>query len=230
MTQKPLILLGVGPHVQEMAEIVERMNAVRPTWNLLGFITEDAKYSGADWNGYPVLGDISVLPQYPDAFFAPESEWYQLDRIPLGRFATLIDPSAFVSRSASIGRGCVIYPGAFIGCRARLDHFVFCLSGCTINHDNVLEERVMLTSRVTLAGSVYIEQRAYLGQGANVRQNIRIGRKSLVGMGAVVVKDVPPNCVVAGNPAHVISENNDTYRDGSGQGMGEFKRFQNSSE
>lgn len=32
----------------------------------------------------------------------------------------------------------------------------------------------------------------------------RLGENSVVGVGAVVLKDVPPDAVVAGNPAHII--------------------------
>jgi sugar O-acyltransferase (sialic acid O-acetyltransferase NeuD family) len=226
MTPQPLILLGLGPHVREMAEIVERINAVSPTWELLGYITEDSSLTGQDWNGYPVLGGPEAVKRYPGALFSPESEWHRLDAVPRERYATLIDPTTFVSRSAKIGRGCVVYPNGFIGFRAHLGDFVFCLGGCTINHDNVLGERVMLASRVTLAGGVTIAERAYLGQGCNVRQNLRIGTRCLVGMGSVVVKDVAPHTVVVGNPARPISQSNDTNRPGSGMGSGEFRRFQ----
>jgi sugar O-acyltransferase (sialic acid O-acetyltransferase NeuD family) len=223
---RPLILLGVGPHVREMAEIVERINQVSPTWQLLGFITEEAQLRDEDWNGYPLLGGPDAIDRYSDAYFALESEWWQIERLPLERCATLIDPSSFVSRSVQIGKGCLVYPGCFIGFRARLGDFVVCLGGSTINHDNVIGSRVMLASRVTLAGEVHVDERVYLGQGCNVRQKIRIGSHSLIGMGSVVVKDVPPGCVVVGNPARVISETNTTHRAGAGMGEGEYRRFQ----
>jgi sugar O-acyltransferase (sialic acid O-acetyltransferase NeuD family) len=223
---QPLIILGVGPHAREMAEIVERINLASATWELLGFITEEVEHAGEDWNGYPLLGDPSALERYPRAYYALESEWHRIESLPIERCATLVDPSCFVSRSVQIGRGCVVYPNCFLGYRARLGDFVFCLGGCTINHDNVLEDRVMLASRVTLAGEVHVETRCYLGQGSNVRQQLHIGSHSLVGMGAVVVKDVPPNCVVVGNPARVISADNTIHRAGAGMGEGEFLRFQ----
>lgn len=44
----------------------------------------------------------------------------------------------------------------------------------------------------------------YLGNGATIIGNIRVGNNVIVGAGAVVTKDVPDNCVVAGNPAQII--------------------------
>lgn len=70
----------------------------------------------------------------------------------------------------------------------------------------MIEDRVEITSGVNLAGYVHVEADCYLGQGCTCRQNIRIGRGSLIGMGSVVVKDVPPNSVMVGNPARKLRE------------------------
>lgn len=43
-----------------------------------------------------------------------------------------------------------------------------------------------------------------LGANVTIIGNITIGDNVVVGAGAVVVKDVPSNCVVVGNPAHVV--------------------------
>jgi acetyltransferase-like isoleucine patch superfamily enzyme len=63
-----------------------------------------------------------------------------------------------------------------------------------------------MASGVVLAGSVHVEGGCYLGQFCTVRQQVRIGRGSLVGMGAVVLRDVPPNSVMVGNPARRLRD------------------------
>ena len=204
---RELIICSVGCHAMEMAEIVERINRAAPTWTLLGFFSEKKrheKHRGMTLYGLPVLGTIEDLGRHPGAALAIGNEFR--DPLPIERAATLVDPSAFVSRSARLGRGCVIYPGCFIGHNARLGDRVFSLAGSVINHDDVLEDNVCLCSHVTLAGSVHVEAWAYLGQACAVRQNLRIGRGSLIGMGAVVVKDVPPGVVMAGNPARKLKD------------------------
>jgi sugar O-acyltransferase (sialic acid O-acetyltransferase NeuD family) len=203
---RDLIILGLGAHGPEMAEIVDRVNAVRETWNLLGFISPDGRKAGETVNGYPVLGTIEALDHHPDACVVPHGEVPERLSVPRQRLVSLIDPSSFVSRTAKIGAGCVLFPHCYVGLNARLHDFVFCLSGCIINHDDVIEERVLLTAGVTLAGYVHVEPDCYLGQGCNVRQYLRIGRGSQIGMGAVVVKDVPPNSVMVGNPARKLRD------------------------
>ena len=42
--------------------------------------------------------------------------------------------------------------------------------------------------------------------GARILGPVRIGNNVIIGANAVVVKDVPDNCIVAGVPAHIIKE------------------------
>ena len=202
---RDLVILGAGVHAGETAEIAERINQVKPTWNLLGFISPKPEQAGGDLNGYPILGGPDKVAELANACCVPEYSGRGI-AVPRERLVTLIDPSCFVSRTAQIGVGCVIYPHCYIGLNARIGDLVFCLSGCSINHDDVLEDLVVLASGVRLAGYVHVEPRCYLGQSCTVRQNIRIGSDSLIGMGAVVVKNVEPYSVMVGNPARKLRD------------------------
>ena len=44
----------------------------------------------------------------------------------------------------------------------------------------------------------------YIGTGAIIMNPVSIGDNVIIGAGSVVVKDIPSNCVVAGNPARII--------------------------
>jgi len=205
---RDLIILGAGVHAAEMAEIAERAAGAGGPWRVLGFAVPErrADLTGTTINRYPVLGTAEVVERYPDCWVVPDNEYGETISVPRERIASLVAPSAFVSRTARIGVGCVIYPHCFVGLHASVGDFVFMLAGAVVNHDDVLEERVVVCSGVTLAGGVHVEQGCYLGQGCTVRQNLRIGRDSLIGMGAVVTKDVEPGSVMAGNPARKLRQ------------------------
>jgi len=63
------------------------------------------------------------------------------------------------------------------------------------------------------AAPVVIEPNVWVAAGAMVLKGVRIGRNSVVAAGAVVISDVPPDSVVAGNPARVVKDLRDRVAD-----------------
>jgi NDP-sugar pyrophosphorylase family protein len=53
---------------------------------------------------------------------------------------------------------------------------------------------------------VTIGDDVWIGQGAVVLKGVKIGDRAIVGAHAVVTRDVPADCVVAGNPSRIIRE------------------------
>ena len=51
---------------------------------------------------------------------------------------------------------------------------------------------------------VVLKDNVWIGDSAIVCKGVTIGENSIIGAGAVVTKDVPPNCVFAGNPAKLV--------------------------
>ena len=76
------------------------------------------------------------------------------------------------------------------------------------DHSHGYEDPDIPISQQTLIskGPVIIEDQCWLGFGSEVLSGVHIGRHSVVAARAVVTKDVPPFCVVAGNPAKIIKQ------------------------
>jgi acetyltransferase-like isoleucine patch superfamily enzyme len=49
-----------------------------------------------------------------------------------------------------------------------------------------------------------VKKGASIGSGATILSKVTIGEGAIIGAGSVVTKDVPANCIVAGNPARVL--------------------------
>ena len=194
--QTDVILISSGIHGREMVEIIRRTGK----YNLLGIvrITETTEQISPD--GIPILGGLSVLSNYPDTAVMCDNEARYVSE----RLISLIDPTAFVHPSAVIGKGCVVYPNCFIGAEAVLGESCFLLTSAVVNHNCTLGNRVIMATGAHLAGSVKIDDNAYIGQDATIRQFTTVGKNALIGMGAVVVKPVPDNAVMVGNPAKLL--------------------------
>jgi acetyltransferase-like isoleucine patch superfamily enzyme len=80
------------------------------------------------------------------------------------------------------------------------------LTGCTIIAHDASTNFVLGKGRSIKSPQkrVIIEDNCFIGYHSIVLMGVTIGKGSIVGAGAVVTKDVPPNSVVAGNPARVI--------------------------
>jgi len=77
----------------------------------------------------------------------------------------------------------------------KIDDCVF------LAHNVEVGEAAFVIAGAEISGSVVIGKRAWISPEATVIQKVRIGDDALVGIGAVVVKDVDANTVVAGVPA-----------------------------
>lgn len=62
------------------------------------------------------------------------------------------------------------------------------------------------------AGRVTIGNNVFIGMNATILKGVRIGDNVIIGASSLVNKDVPSNCVVAGNPAKVICTIDEYYK------------------
>ena len=58
---------------------------------------------------------------------------------------------------------------------------------------------------------IVLEDNVWIGDSALVTKGVTIGKNSIVGAYSVVTKDVPANCIVAGNPARIVKELSDEH-------------------
>ncbi len=86
-------------------------------------------------------------------------------------------------------------------------------SGCLfmvsshVAHDCRLGDSVILANGAALAGHVMVESHAIIGGLAGVHQFVRVGESALCAAGAMVSKDAPPFCTVAGDRARLFGLN-----------------------
>ncbi len=87
-------------------------------------------------------------------------------------------------------------------------------------------DAVIFTHDMTrgLRTDTYIGERCFIGARSIIMPGICVGDGSIVGAGSVVTRDVPPGCIVAGNPAKVLRSGIRTTRGGCIKGAGYLAR------
>ena len=119
--------------------------------------------------------------------------------------ATIVDPTAVIASSVTIGEGSYVNSGAVIGGAARIGAFVFVNRSASIGHHVEIEDFASVGPGAVICGSVRIGRGAVVAAGAIVLENVQVGRNSVAAAGAVVRESVLDNCLVGGNPARVIA-------------------------
>jgi sugar O-acyltransferase, sialic acid O-acetyltransferase NeuD family len=210
---KDLIIFGASGFGREVAWVVERINAVQPTWNIIGFMDDADEIQGTQINGYTVLGKTADVIKYPEAYFVcavgssrvREKIVNNMKAInPDIKFGTIIDPTVEMSSLVSIGEGTIICAHSIITVNIEIGCHVIINLDCTIGHDAILKDYVTLYPSVNVSGITNIGYAVELGTGMQIIQGKSIGDYTIVGAGAVVVKNLPDKCTAVGSPAKPI--------------------------
>ena len=136
----------------------------------------------------------------------------KLHKINLTWFAKIVQKvnnrrrNSYIPYSASIGEGTVFAYGGI---------------GVVIHSNAVVGENCMIGQGITIGGRTghggapVIGDNVYIAAGSRVLGGITIGNNVVIGANAVVIKDVPENCIVAGVPAKVISNDVSKFKEKS---------------
>ncbi len=112
-----------------------------------------------------------------------------------------------IQKKAAVGNNCKISSHTFICEGVTIEDDVFIGHGVTFVNDSYpratapggnLQTEADWTVEPTL-----IKKGASIGSGATILANVTIGENAIIGAGSVVTKNVPPDTIVAGNPARV---------------------------
>ncbi len=129
------------------------------------------------------------------------------NNVKIWNFAYVGD-NAVIGDNVSIGSLAHVDYNVKIGNNVKIEGLVYIAPLSIIGNDVFIGPNAVLTNDPYPPSSrmigVIIEDMAVIGGGSVIKAGVRIGKKSVVGMGSVVIRDVPPETVVVGNPAKPI--------------------------
>jgi acetyltransferase-like isoleucine patch superfamily enzyme len=138
--------------------------------------------------------------------------------VKLGKFINLY--GCEIGDETKIGAFVEIQKNAFIGRRCKISSHTFVCEGVTIEDYVFIGHNVafvndtfprattptgdLQTGEDWVVEKTLVKTGASIGSGATILANVTIGERSIVGAGSVVTRDVPPDVIVAGNPARIV--------------------------
>ncbi|MEY3219328.1 MAG: hypothetical protein RIT27_685 [Pseudomonadota bacterium] len=113
-----------------------------------------------------------------------------------------------IQRGAKIGKNCKISSHSFICEGVTIEDNVFVGHNVTFINDvfprATNPDGSLQTADDWKCVSTLVKKGASIGSSVTILCGITIGENAIIGAGSMVTKDVPANCIVAGNPAKIL--------------------------
>ena len=151
--------------------------------------------SGFDPKKYQVLVGIGN----------PNTRRKVVEDLPKGTvYATLIHPSAIISKWVEIGEGSIISAGSILTTDIKIGKHAHVNLNTTIGHDCNIGDYFTAAPGVNISGICEIGNSVYFGTNSAIRQGAKVCDNVTMGMGAVVINNITEGGVYVGNPATKI--------------------------
>lgn len=209
---KDLVVVGTGGW--DVIPLIEDINSEHKQFNLIGFLEKDESKHGTELYGYPIIGgDELLLKEFKHCSVVNNvmhtTRVHEvvtnmlIEKYQILDFPNLIHPSVN-PKYFTIGRGNIIYKGAFVGMGVKIGDFNI-IERATIGHETTLGNYNLLAA--CLMGSrCKVGDFNLIGNSASIANNVRMENDNEIGTGAVLLKKIKSNRHMLGNPAIEVEE------------------------
>jgi sugar O-acyltransferase (sialic acid O-acetyltransferase NeuD family) len=198
-----VLILGAGGHAISCIDVIERQAA----YAIVGLVDSHAQ-AITDVLGYPVLGSDDELPllihRASHAFVgvgqirsaATRQRLYEL-LLRLGMpLATVVAPSAEVSRHSRLGAGTIVGHGAIVHALASVGENSIINSRALVEHDARIGCHCHIATGAIVNGGAEVGDGSFVGSGAVLREGVKLGKGCFIGAGSLVRGDCPDGHVL----------------------------------
>jgi len=144
---------------------------------------------------FPAVGDNTIRKKLLSLF--DEKNLNQL---------SIIDSSAYVSKSVTLGKSTYVGKNVQINAQARIGNGVILNTGCIVEHECKIENGVHIAPGSVLCGNVAVGDYSFIGAQSVVKEGISVMSNIVIGAGSVVTKNIKERGTYFGNPAKLRIE------------------------
>ena len=214
---KKIVLIGAGGFGREVASIIEVLNSIKPTYELLGFLDDGDQYhEGMMINGYPWLGKHDWILDYKDTVVCNCTIGNTKIKGRIQReltekgvtFETIVAYGGFgyIGPHTEIGPGCVLYGGVTIAVNCKIGAGVLMNQMVNLGHDVEIGDYTTIMPFTGISGDCKIGSEVNIGGHAFIIPGRKVGDRATIAAGSIVFSNVKAGTVVLGNPAKRMRE------------------------
>jgi sugar O-acyltransferase (sialic acid O-acetyltransferase NeuD family) len=206
---KSIIVIGAGGYAQEIAWLIDDINGVEPTWNLIGYIDPGAPQQREQMlYDHEILGGYDEITGRDDLHFACGIGNPAVRRKECGEAekrgllpATLIHPSVIRAKHTRIGAGSVIGAGCIVAPYAEIGRHCALNLQVTVGHNSVIGDFSVLSPGVRISGNAKLAAEVFFGNNASVFSGRRVGAGATLAANSFLLTDLAPGRSAVGIPA-----------------------------
>ena len=184
---KEIVVIGAGDFGKEVAWLIEDINKKAPMYIILGFLDDDTDKIGKQLNGYECLGPVSSLIElnknhHACAVVAMQDSDIRRQIVKMfpefDSWETLIHPTANISASSKIGKGCIVCANNNISVNTAIGDQVIMNLSVTMGHDCKVADYVSIMSGTCYPGGWCISwQQQHSGSRKESRESFKGWRR-----------------------------------------------------
>lgn len=208
---KNLIFIGGGGFFLELYDYIQDDYLFLKKFKMKGVLDDNEKLDQAL---LPYLGTISSYqPRADDVFLVTlgnvinRDKFFRLLEDKGAEFITYLHPSSIVSRSALMGKGCIVAPGSIVNAKAIVENNVVINVHCSVGHESKIGFSSVLSPYSAVNGNAVVGSQCFLGTRATVFPGKEIGNKGIIDSHSYVKSDVPEKSIVSVRGDYVVVKN-----------------------
>jgi sugar O-acyltransferase (sialic acid O-acetyltransferase NeuD family) len=214
---KNLVLIGGGNQAHYTIDIIEK----EKKYNIVGII-DSANEVGSEKFGYKILGRQENIEEIVKKYnievgiISIGDNWSRyyvynqiINKIPNFQFVNAIHPSVIIGKDVDLGVGIVAMAGCIFNPKSIIGNFTFFATNAQVEHDCFIDEFASISAGSVTGGFVKLGKFSAITLGVTVMDRVEIGRNTVVGSGSLVIKSLPENVLVYGNPCKIIRTRNE---------------------
>ena len=205
---KHLIIIGARGYGRGTYDTALSMKGYGVEFDIKGFL--DDKTDALDkYYGYPpIIDSVENYQIQPDDVFTCalgdvkyKKKYAQMILDKGGEFINIIHGTAYIANNVKMGIGCMVGTFSKIDCDVVIGDFVNIQAQCTIGHDTKIGSWSILDCYSFMGGFSSVGENVTMHTRSTLVPQKHIGNNSVINAGSVIIRNVPENSLMMGNPA-----------------------------